>query len=107
MPRIYKYALQPPKEGTAVALHLPVGARLLSVEAIRDTIVAYAAVVPEEKNFVKWLFHVIPTGIEFSVGVLLFATFLGTVKLEGDTLVFHVFCENIRPMDPFSGYYRT
>lgn len=82
---IYKYVIT----GSAVALGMPKGSKVLSVHGQGDSICLWAMVntdmLVENRNFI-----VGPTGVPISepVDKLIF---LGTVVMHEEQLVFHVF----------------
>ena len=86
---IYKYKLEP--EDRQV-LNLPKGAEILSVVEQRDEVVIYAFVEEDNISDTEPLTFIIRgTGHDAGNFKRQNYTFLGTVKLEGGALMFHVF----------------
>jgi len=90
MKRIYKYELKPQE---MQIISLPVGSKVLSVIEQNDTIMMYALVNIEEKETDKYYFTIYGTGHDISNGINTFE-FIDTVKLQGGSLVFHVFYQS-------------
>lgn len=87
--RIFKYALKIQDEQT---LELPVGSQILSVAEQRGKMVVYALVAVTDENMSKMKVKILikGTGHVISENISEFK-FLGTVKLMGGDLMFHVF----------------
>jgi hypothetical protein len=86
MKTVYKYTLATTDEQI---LSLPKGSRILSVEEQNQNIVLYALVDTEEKQVCEYKIIVVGTGHIASDAAD--CEFLGTVKLLGGELMFHVF----------------
>jgi len=84
---IHKYPLPIEDEPHIV---MPKGAQILSAQVQRGAPVVWALVNPEEKRMSKHWFLVAGTGLPFP-GDPEAARFVGTIQLEGGSLVFHVF----------------
>jgi uncharacterized phage-associated protein len=87
--RIFKYTL---KETDQQKLDLPIGAKLLSVQAQNEAICIWALVNAAQTETSPWEFFVYGTGHPM-YGEIDGAAFLGTVQLQRGTLVFHVFAK--------------
>lgn len=86
---IYKYRI-------TERLELPSGARILSAEVQGDAVVIYALVNPYEKEkFDNYNIKVLGTGWHVNSEELEGYTFLNTVLLLNNSLVFHVFYKKI------------
>ena len=92
MKRIFKYPL-PVKD--LVFLDLPGGAKVLSVAEQANEIVLYALVDDEMQSAERQAFRIVGTGHPCEDVPPM--TFLGTVKLYGGTLMFHVFHDAENP----------
>lgn len=90
MKKIYKYTLQIEYKQT---LKLPEGSKILSVAEQNNSIVLYALVntATENVEHVSILIH----GTGHPADDVEDYTFLGTVKLYGGDLMFHVFYKKI------------
>jgi hypothetical protein len=90
--RIYKYML---KAETTQLLELPAGAYILSVAEQHERIVIYAQVKPDVVETDYHMVWVFGTGhdIDHKVFANRRAEFLGTVKMQGGALMFHVYVE--------------
>lgn len=86
MKSIYKFTLLIADQQT---LTLPKGSKILSVTEQRGDIVLYALVDPTTENTEKALIIIHGTGHE--ANDVDDCTFLGTVKMLGGNLMFHVF----------------
>jgi hypothetical protein len=86
---IFKYPLLPKEHQV---LTLPHGAKILSVVEQNEKICVYAKVDLNEPHMGDYDFWVVPTGQEIPYEDIN-AIFLGTVKLHGGALIFHVFYE--------------
>ncbi|MDD5487265.1 MAG: hypothetical protein PHW65_06910 [Dehalococcoidales bacterium] len=86
MKKIYKYTLQIEDKQT---LKLPEGSKILSVAEQNNSIVLYALVntATENAEHVSVIIH----GTGHQANDVDGCTFLGTVKLYGGDLMFHVF----------------
>ena len=89
MKNIYKYILSPLVE----YIEIP-SEKILSCETQGNNIVVYVIIDTEDKYLRKFDFQVIGTGHDIYCNIDDY-TFLNTVKLENDTLVFHVFYKKI------------
>lgn len=89
MKTIYKYTLLPALK----YMEIPSNS-ILSCESQGDSIIVYAIVNTEDQEPRKFEFKVVGTGhmIDFDIAAY---TFLNTVKLENDRLIFHVFYRGI------------
>ena len=87
---IYKYPLT---LETRQSIHMPMGAKLLSVQAQFNCPCLWALVDPEAVTIIETI-YVFGTGHQISKDEEEL-TFLGTVQLDGGALVFHVYSENV------------
>ena len=92
--KIYKY---PVEITDGQIIHVPAGARVISVVGQNYGIVLYA-IVPIPNDFPKiskeLVIKVVGTGHEINFNTVNEYEFLGTVLLHGGSLVFHVFCKD-------------
>lgn len=89
MQRIFKY---PVLSTDIQTLNLPLGARILSVQAQKDNVFLWALVDDAETRLSSHTIHVVGTGNPPPFGIHKM-THLGTVQLYEGALVFHVFQE--------------
>ena len=87
MRAIYKYKLTPDE----LELTLPKGAKIRHVNSQRDSICLWvesdSSAIPSEVRH----FEVIPTGKDIPEYPGTTLDYLGTVKMSGDSLIFHVY----------------
>lgn len=74
-------------------LETPAGSKILSVHAQRDEICIWALVDTFEPGYETRQVYIAPTGRDS--GYVEGKVFLGTVLLEGGSLVFHVFIDRL------------
>lgn len=82
---IHKYELSP-----TLTKFLPRGARVISVGVQRGRICLWAVVDPKEP-LERRDFHIFGTGFTMPAHIAENGYFIGTVMMDGDTYVFHVF----------------
>ena len=84
MKSIWKFEL----ESQNPHLVMPVGAKILCVQAQRDVPCIWVEVDPESKEKTERTFMIVATGhpIEFTNG-----TYIGTFQLQGGDLVYHLY----------------
>lgn len=89
MKQVFKYVLKP----NVHEMKIPSNT-ILSVESQKDDIVVYALVDSEDQEERVYDFRVYGTGhiIDIETGGY---NFLGTVKMYGDSMVFHVFYKGL------------
>ena len=85
---IYKYKLNPFLLNNT--FKIPQNGKIISVESQKDNIVIYALVDETEVRTREIDIKVFGTGHKIDVDILTY-TFLGTVKMYNDDLIFHVF----------------
>jgi len=88
--RIYKYIyplIEDPKR-----IKMPRGSSILGVEEQFGNIVVYALIDKDEQTIIDYPIAVLGTGRRVPSDINDYA-FLGTVKLFGGELMFHVFCK--------------
>jgi hypothetical protein len=90
MKRIFKYKLEPTDYQI---LKIPVGSSFLSAQSQKDDIVLYALV--DDLEVENDNLHIIIHGTGHDASDLGEHSFLGTVKLYDDTLMFHVFYKKL------------
>jgi len=82
--RIYKYPIEP---NDLIAIEMPKGARVLSVQAQRGVPCIWALVDPDAETAIR-CFRIYGTGHPVSKPVL---PYVGTFQSHGGDLVFHLF----------------
>ena len=70
---------------------MPKDAVVLHVDNQREVICIWCELDPEDKNMRARMFEVFGTGHEINYGMGAKRVYLGTVKLQGGDLVFHVY----------------
>lgn len=91
MTKVFKYKLEPDKE----TMQLPTGARLISVIEQHGNIVVYAMVNESAEGVEDYEFKVAGTGNGLGTEDIEEYTFLGTVGMDGNTFVFHIFYRRV------------
>lgn len=90
MKTIYKYILLPMFEDVEIPSN-----SILSCESQGNNIVVYAIVDTEDLKPQTYKFKVVGTGHQIDFDVVEY-TFLNTVKIENESIIFHVFYKSIK-----------
>lgn len=88
MKTIFKYIIFPFAESNPLSIPSP---NILSVQSQKETIVAYALMDKEKNEPYKHYFKVFGTGQMIPDESIEGYSFLGTVKMFDDSLIYHVF----------------
>jgi len=83
---IYKYELKPDDN----IINIPQNAKIISAESQNNNVVIYALVNKSENRTKEVMIRVFGTGHIINTDILTY-TFLNTIKMYNDSLVFHIF----------------
>lgn len=89
--RIYKYPVKTGRDGLFEPVPMPLGATVLSANAVKDQLYVWAMVDPNQEQFELRVFAIYGTGWDVDAIEGKDLKFIGTTLMHGGALIWHVF----------------